>query len=202
MTRVLKIERASPQPELLDEAKDILNAGGLVIVPTETVYGIACNPAIPGAMEKLIAAKGRDGDKPIARLAADPKQVEAVNWNAGLDALASHYWPGPLTMVLETAAGWIGYRIPNHPVALELAKRCACPLALTSANLSGDPDTKTAQEAMASIAADLVLDSGPSAKRAIPSTVIKVNGQQIECLREGCIPFSTLEKLFKSGPSV
>lgn len=199
MDRILDIDRDHPDGTLLEEAKTVLSCGGLVIVPTETVYGIACNPAIPGAMAKLAAAKGRDGDKPVARLAADSKQVVQIakNWNDGLDALAEQYWPGPLTIVLETAEGWTGFRIPDHAVPLRLAELCGCALALTSANLSGDPDTKTAQEAMASVEADLVLDSGPSAAQAIPSTVVKVCGDQIECLRAGCIPFDQVERIFK-----
>ena len=70
----------------LETGGAVLEAGGLVIVPTETVYGIACNPAVPEAMNTLVAAKGRDGKKPIARLACDPKQVAeaAANWTAGL----------------------------------------------------------------------------------------------------------------------
>jgi len=198
MTQILSINKAAPQPEPLEQAHEVLAAGGLVIVPTETVYGIACDPTVPGAMEKLVAAKGRDGDKPIARLAADIEQVTqtAKNWNPGLQALASKYWPGPLTIVLETSRGWTGYRVPDHTVAIGLAKICGHTLALTSANLSGEPDTKTAKEAIASIQADLALDSGPSAKQAIPSTVIKVDGNQIECLREGALPFPEVKKIF------
>ncbi|MDF7801464.1 L-threonylcarbamoyladenylate synthase [Pontiellaceae bacterium B1224] len=199
MIQVLEINREAPQPERLAAAKAVLLDGGLVIVPTETVYGIACDPAVPGAMERLIAAKGRDGDKPIARLAADGEQVKAASkhWNSGLDALAANWWPGPLTIVLETSNGWTGYRVPDHAVAIELAKLCGRTLALTSANLSGEPETKTAQEAIASVEADLVLDSGPSAEKAIPSTVIKVNQNKIECLREGRVPFSEIEQVFK-----
>lgn len=201
MVRIIKIDREKPEANLIDEARKVLESGGLLIVPTETVYGIACNPAIPGAMKKLIAVKGRDGDKPIARLAADPEQIArtAKNWNAGLQALAEEYWPGPLTIVLETDEGWTGYRVPDHPVAIDLAKACGCTLALTSANLSGEPDTRTAREAMNSVTADLVLDSGPSAQQAVPSTVIKVNGDRIECLREGCLPFPEVEVLFRKG---
>jgi len=195
---VLSIDSAKPQPERLAQARQTLADGGLVIVPTETVYGIACDPTVPGAMEKLVAAKGRDGDKPIARLAANAEHVAAAvtNWNQGVQALAARYWPGSLTIVLETPAGWTGYRVPDHAVALALAKTCDRMLALTSANLSGEPDTRTAQEAMASVRADLVLDSGPSAESPIPSTVIKVDGAEIECLREGCIPFREIELIF------
>lgn len=197
----VNIDRERPDLQALEKATAILQEGGLVIVPTETVYGIACDPSVPGALEKLIAAKGRDGNKPMARLAADGEQVKAVSshWNGGLEALASRWWPGPLTIVLETADGWTGYRVPDHAVALGLAKRCGRTLALTSANLSGEPDCRTAQAAMAAVAADLVLDSGPSAERAVPSTVVKVAGNTIECLREGCLPFSEVEAVFRRG---
>ena len=198
MTETLSITPANPEPELLKQARKILTGGGLVIIPTETVYGIACDPAVPGALERLIAAKGRDGDKPIARLAACSKQVqkEAIGWNDRIQALADRYWPGPLTLVLKTKAGWTGYRIPDHPTALAQAGICGHSLALTSANLSGEPDTKTAKEAAASISADLIIDSGPSAKEAIPSTVVKIEGSQLECLREGCLPFAEVEQFF------
>ncbi|VGO17396.1 Putative threonylcarbamoyl-AMP synthase [Pontiella desulfatans] len=201
MTTIVEIDRETPDPQLLAQARAVLAGSGLVIVPTETVYGIACDPAVPGAMEKLVAAKGRDGDKPIARLAADGGQVKATakNWTAGLEALANAYWPGPLTIVLETSEGWTGYRVPDHAVAIGLARACGRTLALTSANLSGDPDTKTAQEAVASVEADLALDSGPSAEQAIPSTVIKVDGESIECLREGKIPFAEVAAVFKEA---
>jgi len=197
----LETGRENPAAAVLEQAKQVLLDGGLVIVPTETVYGIACDPAVPGAMEKLVAAKGRDGNKPIARLAADGAQVKATasNWNGGLEALAGHWWPGSLTIVLETADGWTGYRVPAHAVAIGLAKLCGRTLALTSANLSGDPDTKTADEAIASVEADLALDSGPSAEQAIPSTVVKVDGEAIECLREGCAPFAEVEAAFRKG---
>lgn len=199
MTLIKAIDKNSPSPDLLQQAQNLLNEGGLLIIPTETVYGIACDPTVPGAMQKLIAAKGRDGNKPIARLAADGAQVKAAakHWNTGLDALTAKWWPGSLTIVLETEDEWTGYRVPDHPVAIELAKRCGHTLALTSANLSGTPDTKTAQEAANAIAADMALDSGPSAEQAIPSTVIKVDQTKIECLREGKIPFAEISRVFK-----
>lgn len=195
----MKIDTGNPETGLLARAQAVLADGGLVIIPTETVYGVACDPSVPGAMEKLIAAKGRDGDKPVARLAAGADQVQAAvtEWTPGTAALASAYWPGPLTIVLETPAGWTGFRVPDHAVARALAETCGRMLALTSANLSGEPDTRTAQEAMNSVGADLVLDSGPSAEEAVPSTVIKVDGEQIECLREGTIPFSEVAQVYK-----
>jgi L-threonylcarbamoyladenylate synthase len=199
VTKIYSINAADPQPDLLERARETLQNGGLVIIPTETVYGVACDPSVPGAFKKLISAKGRDGDKPVARLAAGKAQVKAAaaSWNAGLEAVAARYWPGPLTIVLETAEGWTGYRVPDHAVASCLAERCGRTLALTSANLSGEPDSRTAQEAMASVQADLVLDGGPSAKEAVASTVVKVDGSSIECLREGVVSFTDIELIFK-----
>jgi len=201
MTLIVQLNRNEPETERLDQALAALERGGLVIVPTETVYGIACDPAVPGAMDRLIAVKGRDGNKPIARLAANGNQAKAsaIHWNNGLAALADRYWPGPLTLVLETDEGWTGYRVPDHPVAVALAERCGRSLALTSANASGEPDTKTAQEAVSAIAADVALDSGPSAAEAVPSTVVKVDQTHIECLREGRIPFAEIHTAFKQG---
>lgn len=201
MAKTVNIDLHHPEPELLEQARQVLAEGGLVIVPTETVYGIACDPTVPGALDKLMASKGRDGTKPIARLAANSQQVAAVamDWSDGLQALAATYWPGPLTIVLETAAGWTGFRVPDHPVPLHLAEHCGHALALTSANRSGEPDTKTAAEAMVAIAADLVLDSGPADEQAIPSTVVKADKNTIECLREGRIPFMEIARVFKRG---
>ena len=84
MTKILSIDKSDPQSALLEQARNVLAAGGLVIVPTETVYGIACDPSVPDSMDKLIAAKGRAGDKPIARLASNAEQVEksSKNWTS------------------------------------------------------------------------------------------------------------------------
>lgn len=203
MAQFLTIDAQSPDPDILGKARCCLAGGGLVVVPTETVYGLACDPSVPGAMEKLVAAKGRDGDKPLARLAGCTQQVKRISkrWNRGLQALADCYWPGPLTIVLETSEGWTGFRVPNHAVALGLAKTCGRMLALTSANLSGEPDTKTAEAAAAAVDADLILDSGNPSGSAVPSTVVKVSGQHIECLREGGLPFAKVEQVFKKGQS-
>jgi L-threonylcarbamoyladenylate synthase len=183
MVEILSIDREHPEPACLEQARLVLAGGGLVIVPTETVYGIACDPAVPGAMDNLLAAKGRDAGKPVARLAADAGQAvaAALGWNAGLTALAKRYWPGPLTMVLQTADGWTGFRVPDHEAARALARTCGRLLALTSANLSGEPDTKTAEEALQTVRAD--------------------DGDRIECLREGAVPFEEIEQVFRGRGS-
>lgn len=202
MARRWKIDRDAPEPEALAAAKATLAGGGLVIVPTETVYGVACDPSVHGAMEKLRAAKGRDAGKPVALLIAEAAQAEraALDPSAGFRALAARWWPGPLTIVLDTPEGATGFRVPDHPVALALARLYGRPLALTSANPSGGPDPRTAREAIAGIpSAEWVLDAGPASADALPSTVVRLADGRIECLREGAIPFAEVERVFRAG---
>jgi|GEM_PF-1078492 len=146
MSEIIQINATKPDPEIIRRACTLLEAGELVGVPTETVYGIACDPA---HLEKIYAAKERDRGKPVARLAASLEQVEALGANFGKDGrkLASTYWPGPLTLVLETPEGTTGFRVPDHEVPLALARAFGKPIALTSANKSGDTDATSAQEA-------------------------------------------------------
>ncbi|MBI9020943.1 MAG: L-threonylcarbamoyladenylate synthase, partial [Verrucomicrobia bacterium] len=146
MADVVQIDAYRPDPEIIRRACELLEAGGLVGVPTETVYGIACDPA---HLENLYAAKERDRGKPIARLAASLEQVEALGADFGRDgkALAEKYWPGPLTLVLDTPDGPTGFRVPAHEVPLALARAFGRPIALTSANKSGGADATNAQEA-------------------------------------------------------
>ena len=146
MSEIIQINATKPDPEIIRRACTLLEAGELVGVPTETVYGIACDPA---HLEKIYAAKERDRGKPVARLAASLEQVEALGANFGKDGrtLASTYWPGPLTLVLETPEGTTGFRVPDHEVPLALARAFGRPIALTSANKSGNQDALNAQDA-------------------------------------------------------
>ena len=104
----------------LKEACKILSNGELVIIPTETVYGIACDPENSYAVKKLQEIKGRDKNKPISYLAGSIDQVKnvCINWNNGIENLCKKYWPGPLTLVLETKKDWLGFRVPNHNVPI------------------------------------------------------------------------------------
>jgi len=199
MTERLSIDPNRPDPAVIERAGRVLAEGGLVVLPTETVYGVACDPAVPGALERLIAAKGRPPAKPFARLAPDVRAVRAraVAWTPETERLAEAFWPGPLTLVLETAEGWTGFRVPDHPVPLALARRCDRLLALTSANRSGGPDPRSADEI--DLPADLLLDGGPVAG-GIPSTVVRIDGAgRAQCLREGALPFSRILETLAEG---
>lgn len=188
--RIQNVDPRSPDPAAIGEAAALLAAGGLVVLPTETVYGLVADPRNPSAMRRLFEAKGRDAAKPVAWLVAGGTDWAAVG-AAMPDAarrLAARWWPGPLTLVLECAGGTQGFRWPDHAVPLAVIRRLGRPLAATSANRSGDPDARTAAVAAAALGAhaDLILDGGP-VTGGTPSTVVRAVGGRIEVLREGAI---------------
>ncbi len=183
-------------PRVLDEALAILRGGGLLALPTDTVYGVAADPRVPGAERRICLAKGRAEDKPIPLLAADYAQIE--DWPAKLNPmahkLAQRYWPGALTMVLACGAGqWEGFRIPAHAATRTLLRAAGWPLRVTSANRSGGEPALTAQAASEALGVSvaLVLDAGPAAGGR-PSTVIRINDAMVTVLREGAIPGSEI----------
>ena len=200
MSSRLSVNPNQPDAAVIAKAAKYLATGRLVILPTETVYGIACDPSQPEALKRLQATKGRDANKPIARLVASPAQVKslALYWNKGIQALCQTYWPGPLTLVLETEMGWTGFRLPDHSIPIAVATTFGSSIALTSANRSGERDPRTADETN-HLAADLTIDSGPTGDQAIPSTVIKIHTHHLESLREGALNFSSLETVFNNG---
>ncbi len=195
MSEIIPVNAKRPEPELIRRACALLEAGELVVVPTETVYGIACDPA---HLEKLYAAKERDRGKPIARLAASLEQVEALGAKFGTQglALAKKYWPGPLTLVLDTPEGPTGFRVPAHEVPLALARAFGRPVALTSANKSGGADAVSAQEAFQALekSVALFLDASECPGK-IPSTVVRCSEDGIKILREGAVSKAEIEQV-------
>lgn len=180
---------------MVDTVVSTLRRGVLVILPTDTVYGVAADPLVPGAEECLFRAKRRPDNKPIPLLAADSRQVEAYGAELGAAgrALATRYWPGALTLVLKTGSTWEGFRVPNHPVTQAILKAVGGVLRVTSANVSGEPPALTAAEAVAALgsAVELVVDAGPAPGGA-PSTVVKIGLGQCDVLREGAISGSAI----------
>ena len=163
--------------ETLDAAADVLNRGGVAVIPTDTVYGLAAHPAHPDAVERLYSIKGRDARKPIALLAADADAVSAFGATMPPPAatLAAERWPGALTIVLPCGDGFEGFRVPAHAWTRRLLAKCGGTLRVTSANLSGQRPATDAPQALADVglSADLVIDDGIS-PGGIPSTVVKV----------------------------
>jgi L-threonylcarbamoyladenylate synthase len=174
-------------PEAFSRAIAVLRAGELVAVPTETVYGIACLPTIE-AVERVVAAKERPPDKGLSLLVDSIGQVEAmVDVPDEARRLAARFWPGPLTIVLpmrDPAAvhplihggtGSLGFRIPDEPFTRALARDLG-PLILTSANVSGADDPRSAADVLTALGSRvaLVIDGGPS-PGGVPSTVLALS---------------------------
>ncbi len=192
-------------PENIRRAAAALKRGELVVVPTETVYGVAARADSAAARERLYAAKGRAESKRIARFADGLAAVRAAGArvDAAAERLATAFWPGPLTLVLEMASGeWEGFRVPDHAVALAwLRELGGVAPAVTSANRSGEPPARTADEAWAALAPHVAvaLDAGPVAD-GVPSTVVKAGAGGVEILREGAL--GRAEILRAAGGSV
>ena len=184
---------------------EVLQQGGLVVFPTETVYGIGCNAMDPRAVSRLYRAKNRPAEKPLLLHIYSMEQAEQA---AVLDDRARKllrvFTPGPLSVVLpkrpcvpyEVTSGGetVGLRFPSHPLFLALAKEAGVPIAATSANFSGSvsaKDGKAAAEALSEVA-DVVLDGGRSAY-AMESTVVSLVGEQPKLLRQGAIPWERVE---------
>jgi L-threonylcarbamoyladenylate synthase len=175
--------------DILPEAVTLLKRGGVLIVPTDTVYGLVCHPDFPEALDRIRRMKARDVAKPFQLLAAT---VEAVQRTGALNTpTALHYatyWPGALTLVLATANGQTeGFRVPNNPLLSELIASCGGYLRATSVNFSGEPPA-TALECVPEeikAAVDLMLDGG-ALMHGQASAVIRVTPEgEVQVLRKG-----------------
>ncbi len=195
---ITSIDPGHPSPSIIQHAASLLAEGELVVIPTETVYGLASHPDVPGAINRIYALKGRPDSKPIPLMISHMNQVESrmAEWSEAGRAMAEYFWPGPLTLVLEIPGGSIGFRMPDHPVTMALLQACGGALSVTSANLSGLPEARSAEEAVKNIGHGiaLALDAGPS-RGGIPSTVVRIQGDEWKILREGAISASQLARI-------
>jgi len=189
--KILRIDAAVPDPGVVELVANTLARGGLAIIPTDTVYGIAARPGVAAAEDRLYEAKGRPADKPIALLAADMGAVRrrARTFDSAARKLAQTFWPGPLTVVLRTCGPFEGFRVPAHAATRALLRACDGLLRVTSANRSGEPPACTAPDAVRAVGrfCDVALDAGPS-PGGLASTVVKVDDGHVTVVREGAIP--------------
>jgi tRNA threonylcarbamoyl adenosine modification protein (Sua5/YciO/YrdC/YwlC family) len=183
---------------VLARAAGALRAGEVVLLPTDTVYGIGVAAAVPGASARLFALKDRGEEQPVAVLVADAEQAAALTDRPDrLAGLAGDLWPGPLTVVVPRSAAaaslelggdptTIGIRCPDHDLVRALARDVG-PLATTSANRHGEPTPSTAADAAASLTGPVavVVDGGRLGSTA--STVVDLTGPEPRVLREGAI---------------
>jgi glyceraldehyde-3-phosphate dehydrogenase (NADP+) len=183
--------------ETVEAAAEALRAGQVVLLPTETVYGLAVRADDEAAVERLRALKGREEDKPFALLVPDVATVRATaRLPRGAERLASRYWPGPLTLVLDTPTGPEGFRVPGLEFTRDVLRAAEIPVVVTSANRSGEPPTTTCADALAALDAgvDLAIDAGPSPLSA-PSTVVRFGEGPPQILREGFLDRASLERV-------
>jgi L-threonylcarbamoyladenylate synthase len=197
---ILTVDPVHPEPAIIERAAEIIRAGGLVGMPTETVYGLAANALDPAAIGRIYAAKGRPSHNPLIAHVADAKSAQqlAAEWPIMAQALAERFWPGPLTLVVrrkamvptELTAGLdtFGVRVPDHPVALALIRACGFPIAAPSANRFTEVSPVTAQQVARGLgsAVNLILDAGRT-RIGIESTVVDVSGATPVILRPGMI---------------
>lgn len=201
-------------PASLAQAAALLQAGALVAFPTDTVYGVGALAWHEQGVARLYTAKGRPEDKAIPLLLASAADLSAIDGlMAGppsplVQRLAQRFWPGPLTLVVPS--GWrvppvitaggntVAVRVPDHPVTLRLLALLGAPLAATSANLSGQPDSLTAQDVLAQLRGrvDLVLDGG-ACPGGLASTVVDVTCDPPRILRPGPVSLQVLEMAAK-----
>ena len=206
-TEHIKITDTVAQEKDLARAAAILRSGGLVVFPTETVYGLGGNATRDEAAKKIYAAKGRPSDNPLIIHIADPADAEqyAVT-NALYYRLAKAFMPGPLTVILprkntipkSTTGGLdsVAVRCPSHPVAHRLIELCGVAIAAPSANLSGKPSPTSAAHVAQDMdgRVDMILDGGES-EIGLESTIVKIEGDGLILLRPGGITRDALSLL-------
>lgn len=197
MTQLLDCRDPQNRAEAIASATAALKSGRLVVMPTDTVYGLAADAFDSQAVAALLAAKGRGRDMPVGVLVGSWHTIEGLVYYVPDSAreLIRAFWPGALSLVVQQAPslrwdlgdarGTVMLRMPLQPVALELLRETG-PLAVSSANVSGQPAATTAQDAQYQLGGlvDVYLDGGPSAQQAA-STIVDLTGPAPRLLREG-----------------
>ncbi|MBI1869769.1 MAG: threonylcarbamoyl-AMP synthase [Chlamydiae bacterium] len=196
MTKHLEIDRLNPDQALLDHAAEVLRAGALVAIPTDTVYGLGVNILLPLSVEKVYEVKQRSKEKSLPILLARMEQLDEHISNLDLKVrkLIQCFWPGPLTLILLCDRGplkgrKVGFRVPDDKIATEIIARAQVPIGCPSANLSGGLGARTAQEVLNDLGGkiDLLIDGGPT-RIGKGSTMIEVDANKgIKFHRRGFI---------------
>ena len=196
----------------VQQAASLLRQGKLVALPTETVYGLAADATQEDAVQANYDAKGRPETKPLNVLVDGMAMVETVCRDIPADAyqLAEAFWPGPLTMILwgnsalpsivPAGGGTQGVRCPDHPDTLAVIKALGRPLACPSANLSGQPSPKSANDVLAQLGGniDAVLDGGPCTV-GVESTILDLTATPYRILRQGGLGREKIEAVLGQG---
>ena len=192
----------------IQTAVDLLRRGGVVAIPTDTLYGLAADPLDEGAVRRIFRLKGRPAGNPIPLLLSDPEDLYrwAVRIPESARRLTDRLWPGPLTLVLRrseevpdvvTGGGdTVGLRVPDHTVPRSISRMLGAPLTGTSANRTGSPGLSTAHAVRRQLSddVDFVVD-GVSGQDGRPSTVVDLSGDRPRILRRGAVSAAEIESL-------
>lgn len=205
--RLFRIHPENPDVDVIEHAMLTLLDGGIVAIPTDTVYGIAADATNPKAVERLYELKGRTRQKAIAILIHNVQMLSGLvmKFPERVQELSDEFWPGSLTLVLPKPAGalstvspspTLGVRIPDHNTALALISMVARPLATTSANVADQPPATTAEEVIQFFGdkIDCILDAGPTPGQ-VASTVLSVVQTPYEILRQGAVSREELKRV-------
>ena len=199
-TQIFTVDPGRMPQEIILAARDILAQGGIMVFPTDTVYGLGCDSRSRAAARRIYDLKRRLPSKPSPILVADLDMVRglALELPPCFEILAAKFWPGPLTLVLRVRNEFppeilgphqtLGMRLPDVPWIRELAGGLGAPLLATSANISGEREITDAAEVSAAFRdkVDLIIDGGPSAG-AVPSTVVDLTSGEPRILRQGSV---------------
>ena len=198
--------------QIIHSCIDALKKGKSIAYPTDTSYGLAVDATNIKAVKKLYKIKGRNFNKPVHVVVPSVGYAKKnVRWNSIASKLTKKFWPGALTLVLEVRSkkqevrfliaktGYLGVRMPRNKIALDLSRLLKRPITATSANRSGGPDCYGIDDIISQFKSskytpDIIINAGKLPRRK-PSTIIKLDGDQIEVLREGPIPKSKILNL-------
>ena len=197
MTQILDCRNPAKRSEAVAEAAAAVKSGRLVVMPTDTVYGLGADAFDSQAVASLLAAKGRGRDMPVGVLVGSWHTIEGLVYSLPDNAreLVRAFWPGAVSLVVQQAPslqwdlgdarGTVMVRMPLHPVAIDLLRQTG-PMAVSSANISGQPPAATVQEAHRQFGelVDVYLDSGPAEQQAA-STIVDLTGPAPRIVREG-----------------
>lgn len=209
------VSPSDPDPGVLARAAEVLREGGVIVFPTDTLYGLAADPRNPAAVATVFRVKGRAQEEPLPLVAANLEQAErqAAEFSRLGRRLAARFWPGPLTLVMPARAslapgvsagtGTVAVRVPDHAVARRLAGLAGFPLTATSANRSGFPPAATAAEAAVGLEVGEdglmgVLDAGVT-PGGPPSTIVDACGDEPRLIRAGAIAWERVLAALRSG---
>ncbi len=202
LTKIIKVNPLSPEASSIQEASRVLVGGGLVIIPTETVYGLAANALDQKALARLSQLKNRPKNKPFTLLIAQQHKVQELASQVPVAAykLMHQFWPGPLTLILNSAGqGTVGLRMPNNLVALGIITQSGIPLACPSANISGQPAPVNFEQALKDLdgRVDLAIDSGLT-NIGLESTVVDLSSDPVRIIRKGAVTDQEVMSVIKS----